>query len=222
MPITPSFRNIVIVGTDFRPSMFSDYWLITHDVATPQSIVGQRVTTDVMSNISSVKFELMVVPERLQLTQKNPPGNLPGELVQPALKLVEHMPNPNYSAVGLNIMNRITGDVPGKIVDFMRNQFGPKASEFSKIAGDPDALWSSTVIKSWQHGRCRTIVAPMFRESDVNDRNELPDPIGISVDCNFNFSVVPEADRREAVERAIKLFSEATDAAHKIAASVLD
>jgi len=98
--IFPSSANVVILASNYNPSIVSKEWLYQKDIFT--ETVKNFVHTPVFALVESEDFSLMVDEQRLQLTVKKVTQdnlNTSGDITE---KFVDALPETPYKAVGLN------------------------------------------------------------------------------------------------------------------------
>ncbi len=98
--ILPSGANIVILASNYNPSIVSKEWLYQKGIFT--KTVRNFVHTPVFALVESEDFSLMVDEQRLQLTIKKVTEdnlNTSGGIVE---RFVDTLPETPYKAVGLN------------------------------------------------------------------------------------------------------------------------
>lgn len=98
--ILPSGANIVILASNYNPSIVSKEWLYQKDIFT--EAVRNFVHTPVFALVESEDFSLMVNEQKLQLTVKKVTEdnlNTSGAITE---RFVDALPETPYKAVGLN------------------------------------------------------------------------------------------------------------------------
>lgn len=94
--------NVVIVAENLNPSIFRETWLVKEGVFTEEEIiVPKSFFSSVSVNVVTPSAELLIVPERLQLTLKT--DEKQDEIVKRVLgNIVKALPHTPYRAVGIN------------------------------------------------------------------------------------------------------------------------
>ena len=93
--------NIVIVAQNLNPSIFSQLWLIRNQVFQEDEFKGDFYFSPAAVNVKGQAAELLVVPERLQLTVTQADNQ--DEVIKLILtKVVTALPHTPYKAVGFN------------------------------------------------------------------------------------------------------------------------
>ena len=93
--------NVVVVAENLNPSIFRETWLVKESVFTEEEIAPESFFSSVSVNVVTPSVELLVVPERLQLTLKT--DEKQDEIVKRVLgNIVKALPHTPYRAVGIN------------------------------------------------------------------------------------------------------------------------
>ena len=93
--------NVVVVAENLNPSIFRETWLVKEGVFTEEEIVPESFFSSVSVNVVTSSVELLIVPERLQLTLKT--DEKQDEIVKKVLgNIVKALPHTPYRAVGIN------------------------------------------------------------------------------------------------------------------------
>ena len=112
--------SVVIVAHHFNPSVVNQLWLADHDVVLRPEFQPGSVFTDMMVNVSSKKFSLLVAPDQLQFAPRVPMEEQQDLLDERLAKLIETIPHTPYSACGLNFAWHLK---PEDIASFSRRLF---------------------------------------------------------------------------------------------------
>lgn len=98
--ILPSSANIVILASNYNPSIVSKEWLYQKGIFTEN--VRNFVHTPVFALVESEGFSLAVDEERLQITARKVTQDSLNDLANIAKKFVDILPETPYKSVGLN------------------------------------------------------------------------------------------------------------------------
>jgi hypothetical protein len=168
MPVELEDQTIVVAANRLNPAIFGEHWLITRGVLPEAELTGQRLCTPVFAVAETDDVQLMVVPERLQVTAKS--GGVPIErLATPARVATSHLPETPYLAVGINYKWKVFPEDGESVPDFSRRQFrvpGP----FADAVGGDAATWGTQVLLP-SHGGHLTV---LIRAALEGGRPETP------------------------------------------------
>lgn len=98
--ILPSSANIVILASNYNPSIVSKEWLYQKGIFT--KTVRNFVHTPVFALVESENFSLVVDEERLQITVRKVTQDSLNALASIAEKFVDILPETPYKSIGLN------------------------------------------------------------------------------------------------------------------------
>ena len=181
MIVKPVSHNIVVIGKNFRPNIFSDYWLIKHKIVDENSFTGPKVATDEIATLSAGPFDLLVTPDRVQLILRS--GHAYSELEEPLKNILGACDGYSYVAIGLTHAWILTPDGSGDIGDFTRTNFRgtSKFAEATSAGHESVASWGMIVNRPWRKWMMKTKAEPAFK-------NAVPStaPEALLVDFNFN------------------------------------
>lgn len=94
--------NVVIVAENLNPSIFRETWLVKEGVFKEEEIAPESIFSSVSVNVVTPSVELLIVPERLQLTLKT--DERQDEIIKKVLGTVaEALPHTPYKAIGFNL-----------------------------------------------------------------------------------------------------------------------
>lgn len=104
-------RSAVLIANQFNPTIFQQPWMIKHEILLDEEAT-EFIQTPVFVQARTNSFELLVVPERVQISFPNETSNqIASELTLKRLgDLVKVLPETPYSAVGLNFLYHIAID----------------------------------------------------------------------------------------------------------------
>lgn len=96
--------NIVILAQNLNPSIFSQLWLIKAGVITEKENIENAFFTPSGVSFDTPHFELIVVPERLQVSFKKTDIESQIALMERTCgRIVKELPHTPYTAVGFNM-----------------------------------------------------------------------------------------------------------------------
>jgi len=94
-------NNIVIVAHNLNPSIFTQIWLVKNNIINENDFLSDSLFTSAVVSVNTNDLQLLVVPERIQLTFKN--KETQEKLINEVLrKIVNLLPHTPYSAIGFN------------------------------------------------------------------------------------------------------------------------
>jgi hypothetical protein len=106
--ILPNSANIVILASNYNPSIVSKEWLYQKGILTWP--VTNFVHTPVLSLLESEQFSLVVDEQRLQLALKKTTEDGLTSLASIAERFVKALPETPYRGVGINYLYTVARD----------------------------------------------------------------------------------------------------------------
>ena len=106
--ILPNTANIVILASNFNPSIISKDWLYQNNVLV-ETLVN-FINTPVFSNSETNEFQMIVDENRLQLTLKRVSLDNMRAASDKLTKIVDLLPHTPYKAIGYNFGYRFSKD----------------------------------------------------------------------------------------------------------------
>jgi hypothetical protein len=112
MPLQLVGASAVVAAHQFNPSILSQLWLVRNGILNEGDFEPGCMFSDVIVNVISREFNLVVVPDQLQLMPKVEAAS-EAELIQSKLgTLIEALPHTPYQAIGLNFFWHLIPDEP--------------------------------------------------------------------------------------------------------------
>ena len=102
MPWTQAGATAVIVAQQFNPSVFSHLWLVHHGLLGEDEFLPGCLFADVLVQVRSPRFHLLVVPEQLQFVPNVAPGEQQALISDKVGTIVRTLPHTPFKALGLN------------------------------------------------------------------------------------------------------------------------
>ena len=95
--------NVVIAGTNFNPSVFSQLWLLQNGIVNEDEFDTGSAFTDFVVQVQTKRFALLALPQQITLTPRDPvgAGTLVCDRLQRIIRLLPHTP---FAAVGMNFV----------------------------------------------------------------------------------------------------------------------
>lgn len=158
--IANSDATVVLVANSFNLSIFSQIWLLQNNILLEDEFGQDSIYTPAMINISSDKFELMILSERIQL--KIPNNGDAADLVQRVIGgIVEKLPHTPYTALGLNFSHLLTVSDSQQIINATKNMFLCSNNPLSDDFSSADALFGGYLSKDMFDARFKLHINPV-------------------------------------------------------------
>ena len=122
MSVRMTQSNVVIVASQFNPSIFSQIWLIKSGILSEDDFGKECMFAPMVAQVHSREFNLVVVPDQLQFAPLRHPEKGRELVVSKVGKIVETLPHTPYIAAGLNFNWLIDPEEEG-VGNFSRHLF---------------------------------------------------------------------------------------------------
>jgi hypothetical protein len=161
--ILPSGANIVILASNYNPSIVSKEWLYQKGIFT--ETVRNFVHTPVFALVESEDFSLVVDEERLQITVRKMTQDSLNALVSIAEKFIDILPETPYKGMGLNY--RYT--FPRKGYD-LHTILSPNDAKLSELLSPTYELGATVVFEFERFVVTFTVSPSLVKEQQIRMR----------------------------------------------------
>lgn len=110
MPLQLVNANVVLVAHHFNPTITDQLWLTEHAIVMRDEASGPYVFTDMLVQVQTRNFHLLIVPDRCQMTPSPENENTQQLILARLGQLIKLLPHTPYRAVGLNFNWHFSGD----------------------------------------------------------------------------------------------------------------
>ena len=170
--------NVVVVAENLNPSIFRETWLVKESVFTEEEIVPESFFSSVSVNVVTPSVELLIVPERLQLTLKI--DEKQDEIVKRVLgNIVKALPHTPYRAVGINFHWILELSDQSKLPEVTQEMFLSEENPLRNIFDTEDTVVGVYLSKDELEMRLKLNVKPI-KGGGTNVGKE-------ALQFNFNF-----------------------------------
>jgi hypothetical protein len=94
--------NVVIAAKQFNPSIINQLWLVRNGLLGEDDFGPGCVFSELLANVQSRDFNLLVLPEQLQFTPTVDPTEANALVTSKVGPLVRALPHTPYKALGIN------------------------------------------------------------------------------------------------------------------------
>ncbi len=122
MPWTKVGSTAVVVAQQFNPSIITQRWLERNRILADDDFQDGSLYSDVVVQVRSRPFQMLVVPDQLQIVPSVPPDQEQAELLRSLAKIVAELPHTPYRGLGLNFIWHLTPS-DGDIARLSREMF---------------------------------------------------------------------------------------------------
>jgi hypothetical protein len=201
-------HNAVVVAHQFNPSVISQVWLVRNGIIVEEDIGSGCVFTDVVVQMHSEKFNLLVTPQQCQFA---PPvdDDRPEELVVEKVgTLVQNLPHTPYNAMGLNFIWHAT---PPDVCVASRNIFFNASSPLFGEFDTEDARFGAYMSKDALGCRLRLNIKPVVVTPPGGEPLDT-----LQFSFNFHRDVGNEDDPVASIMETLEKWNEASEMSEHI------
>jgi hypothetical protein len=210
MPLQLANANVVIVAYHFNPTITDQLWLTEHAIVNRDEPAGPYVFTDMLVQVPTKDFHLLIVPDRCQLTPSPQIENAQQLIVERLGRLVELLPHTPYRAVGLNFnwhFSRENDDIER----FARARFFVPGSPLHELFSVEGSRFGGYMSKGFHNGRLKLDIKPAQITTE-EARQEV-----MQFAFNFNLELTDDGNKVQQIMAFLNRWNEARDAANQTA-----
>ena len=188
--------NIVVVANQFNVSIFNLLWFIKNEVLREEDVIAtESIFLPVTVQIGTVSCHLFIVPERLQITLKNPEQDRTP--VAALSKMISKLPETPYVALGMNVIWQLSFDDGNELGEFTRRNFVvPRHRLFSHFS-DANARFGTYLSKNFDIFRLKLDIKPVTADGGTTKTEKL------LLNFNFNLDVANCQDKAAAIRESL-------------------
>ncbi|MFW6114526.1 MAG: hypothetical protein ACOC7K_02180 [bacterium] len=195
--------NAVIAAQNFNPSIVSQIWLVDNGIVSRNEFRQGCVFTDMLAHVRSQRFELLVSPERLQLTPKVDRNRQKEVVVEILGQMVELLPHTPFFAAGVNLTWHVAPEPD--INSYTKSLFFKSDSALFRAFDVDDAQFGGFLSKDVLGCRLKLDVKPIVAVVADNPHTKTQ-----KLQLAFNFHL--DLDRTDPVQQIKDLMSKWDDA----------
>jgi len=171
----------VLVAESINLNIFQPIWLVENGIVEKSEIEkGTNFNTPVAASISTGKFDLLVVSERIQLSFNNGVENAEDDIKRIIGGIVSSLPHTPYTAIGLNFNYMLTSKDEAAFVRKAKELFLNNSSSLVSEFSSDDVRAGMYASKNIFNARLRMDVKPVVK----NDGKEA-----VQLNCNVHKNV---------------------------------
>ncbi len=191
MKVNTSHADVVVVASQFNPSIITQHWLIKNNFFLEEEFSPDSVFSPLVADIKTNQFNILVMPERLQFTPKVDNTETQCNLITSKLgKIIEKLPHTPFSALGFNFLWLIDTEADSQ-TKVSRKLFFKNESNLYKKFDTDDANFGSYMSKDILGCRLKLEIKPV-RALMKDNKNFLQ--------CAFNFHLdLPDEEKHSVI-----------------------
>lgn len=194
--------NVVVAAKVFNPSITNQLWLFQNDIIGDEKL-KKFVFTEVLSQVQTDDFRLVIVPQRLQFIADVEEELQQALIVEKVSKIIEALPHTPFLACGLNItwyLEPEHADAP----TICRRLFYKEDTPLSEIMNSDDALFGGYFSKNFHESRLKVDVKPIDAEKENDQKVQL-----LQFSFNFHKDVENSEHKITDIETLLRHWDEA-------------
>ena len=207
----PVQANAVVTANNFNVFVFRESWLLHEGIVEGGEILQGAVFTPAIVQFSTAKCDVLVIPDRLQITPTCGAEQQAEAISRLGCKIVETIPHTPFSAAGLNFVfnSQPINDMPARSRHLFLNTNGPLASHFEPA----DSRFGGYFSKDFHTFRLKISILPA--------RNLIGETQADFLQMAFNFHAdVSETGMVQRIRELFGLWDQARAYSAEIAASM--
>ncbi len=201
--------NTVIVAQQFNPTVMGQHWLIREGLLDEGDFRKGCVYTDMLVQVQSEEFNLMVVPQQCQLAPRVDRDREQELIVEKVGTIARKLPHTPFRGIGLNFtwhLNPEERDVASLSRELFFIPDGPLHQEFT----DKNSRYGAYMSKDAFGGRLKLDVKPTTLEREGQEEER------IVFAFNFHRDLEDEKDPVGSIEQMLQQWNAARDESSRI------
>ncbi|MHB1034129.1 MAG: hypothetical protein ACYC35_07070 [Pirellulales bacterium] len=174
MAVQLATSSVVVAAHHFNPSVTGQHWLLTNGIVLEEELQVGAVFTDVVVQVPTRDFHLLVTPESCQLSFVSQVAMArQQQLITDRLaRLVSLLPHTPYTAVGLNFVWHYFPDNE-TISAACRRLFFSKGKTLHQVFDKGDARFGAYLSMDWGGYRLRLDARPVVQTLPDGQANDV-------------------------------------------------
>jgi len=152
--------NAVITARQFNPSVVSQLWLVDNGIILREEFETGKgsVFSDMMVNVASEKFSMLVTPDQVQFSPSQPPPNEDRIVEERLGRLIRTLPHTPFNACGLNFTWLLEDE---QVTDLAKRLFFVSACPVHRAFDVEDSRFGGYMSKPALGGRLKLDIKPL-------------------------------------------------------------
>jgi len=212
MPWTHAGSVAVIVAQQFNSAILSQLWLVRNEILRDEEFQEGSIFSDVVVQVRSTPFQMLVLPDQLQMVPTVSRDQEQEILLQRLGRLVRELPHTPYRALGLNFAWHLT-PADGNIARLSRDMFFVPNRPLHQSFGEENAHFGGYLSKDILGFRLKLDVKPLIVSLEggrVENR--------LHFGFNYHFDLQEDAARQ--IEERLQHWNEVRQESERIVDSI--
>ncbi len=212
MPWVHTGSAIVVVAQQFNPPTVTQLWLVRHNVLGDDDFLEGSIFSDVVVQVRSRLFQMLVLPEQLQMVPTVPREEEQEMLAQRLGRIVRELSHTPYKGLGINFgWHLIPAD--GNIARLTREMFFVPDRPLQRNFADENANYGGYFSKDFNGFRMKLDIKPLIvtlAEGRVENRLQF----------GFNYHFDLREDPARQIEERLHHWNEVRQETERIIDSI--
>lgn len=179
MQLQQVVANVVVVAHHFNPTITDQIWLDKNKIIPADEAEGPFLYSDTAVHALTRQFQMMIVPDKCQITLAPTAENAQELLVDRVGRLVSTLPHTPYIAFGMNFIWHYVPPL-GEASRISRELFFVPSGRLHRSFDTEDARFGGYLSKNSLGCRLKVDVKPVLAESADNPEVDM-------ILCTFNY-----------------------------------
>jgi hypothetical protein len=162
-------RSVAIVAQQFNPSIFSQLWLVKHEMIGADEFEPNSLFSQNLVQVAAKQFNLLVFPQQLQLSPLVDQADEGALITKTISRITGLLPQTPYTAIGMNFIWQMV-PVGESVRQFSRRLFGRTDASIYEQFRTEDALFGAYMSKGFRDWRMNLDIRPTGPEAGNEDR----------------------------------------------------
>ncbi len=198
--------SAVVVGHDVNLSIFRPPWLRDQRILSDEELAGDVVITPLMVRIPAPSFELIILPDRVQVRPSDDPGKAQSDILRVLGGIVSTLPHTPFTAIGLNFDYLMTPDEHTEFQAWNEQSFAARFSMDVIGSAQEEARFGAYCSFDTLGMRLKADLRPLRRteQPEGSILKSSADPEAMLGKFNFHRGELTEVAREIADETRLK------------------
>jgi len=215
--------SVVILARDVNQSIFTPVWLVRNGILLEEEATAPAlVVAPGITRIPTPGFELLVLPDRLQMRFDPKMADATATLNRVMGGIAKKLPHTPFSAVGLNFQHELVPTSPEEFFEWNRKMFASPWA-VSRTTEDRRTRFGCSFAFDAYSGARMQVNANVKSRVEASARQpsnaSLPDPYIVVVECNLHRDL-SAAETPMELPRILELWRTVRDDTAALAASL--
>lgn len=188
----PMLPSVVVVARNFNPTIFTQLWLVRHNIFTEKEVQENFIFTPMAVNLTTPDCAFLAIPDRIQLGFINDTVDQPKLIDRTLGQIVSLLPETPFTAVGFNLGWTLSPKIPDEFAKINRKYFLSSEDPLAKFFQESSCRFGSYFSKDVAMGRLRLDIKPVIVPATSGSSDAL------QLAFNFNLDL-KEGDKPKQV-----------------------